>query len=339
METNETAPTGGTDGNVYYGVKKDAALTKKKSKRKIFWINALFIFLSAAVYSIHFHYFVSPSGFAPGGIGGIVAMVQHLFFRGVSAGGDLSSIIIIGLNLPILFVAAKVLSKDFAIKTFFTIIIMTAIMYLFDNVIDPNYSFIVSTKAFDKEVGFITDTGIRLVSAIIGGALCGVSLACALKVNSSTGGADIIGAMVQKRHPHKSVASMIFAVNGVIMFVSVFVYNDDLMPVFLSVIYIYISSVVCDLILQGSKSGLKFEVITEHAEEISKEIIQKLGHGVTITPAEGMFEHKNKNLLICIIRPRQIAKFQRIITKYPDTFAYVGQVSEVIGKFNKGDRK
>ena len=91
--------------------------------------------------------------------------------------------------------------------------------------------------------------------------------------------------------------------------------------------------------MQGSKSALKFEVITEHADEISKEIILQLGHGVTITPAEGMFEHRKKQLLICVINPRQTAKFTSIISKYPGTFAYVGSVNEIIGKFNKSEKK
>ena len=103
-----------------------------------------------------------------------------------------------------------------------------------------------------------------------------------------------------------------------------------------AIIHIFSGSVVCDRIMQGSKSALKFEVITEHAEEISKEIIEELGHGVTITPAKGMFEGRRKNLLICVIKPRQIARFQNIITKYPETFAYVGSVNEIIGKFNRG---
>ena len=178
------------------------------------------------------------------------------------------------------------------------------------------------------------DVGVRLVAAIIGGALSGISLAFALKINASTGGADVIGAMVQKKNPHKSVASMIFAVNCVILIISIYIYKDNLMPVFLSLVYMFVSSTVCDKILQGSKEALKFEVITEHAEEISEEIIKTLRHGVTITPAKGMFEHKNKSLLICVIKPRQIAKFQSIIAKYPETFAYVGQVNEIIGKFN-----
>ena len=89
----------------------------------------------------------------------------------------------------------------------------------------------------------------------------------------------------------------------------------------------------------SSKSALKFEVVTEYAEEISKDIIEKLGHGVTVTPAVGMFEHHNKQLLICVISPRQVSKFQAIIRNYPDTFAYVGSVSEVIGKFNDDKKK
>ena len=137
----------------------------------------------------------------------------------------------------------------------------------------------------------------------------------------------------------KQVGKILFDNLPLIFAVSIAVYKENLIPVFLSLVYTYTTTKTCDFIMYGAKSALKFEVITEHAEEISKEIIEKLGHAVTVTPAEGMFEHKNKVLLICVIKPRQTAKFQEIISRYPETFAYVGTVSEVIGKFNSTGRK
>ena len=211
-------------------------------------------------------------------------------------------------------------------------------MFLLDNFIDPNYKFSITQKILTKNESE-EKIGIRLLSAFVGGAAAGISLAFSLKVNSSTGGADILGAMIQKKYPHKSVASMIFGVNGVIMLSSIPVYKENLIPVFLSLVFICATTVICDRMMISSKSALKFEVVTEYAEEISKEIIEKLGHGVTVTPAVGMFEHHNKQLLICVISPRQVSKFQAIIRNYPDTFAYVGSVSEVIGKFNDDKKK
>ena len=294
------------------------------------------MFLSALFFAVGYHYFVATCKFAPGGLPGIIAMIQYK--TGVISSSntgkiDYSTLLMVIVNVPLLIFASRILGKEFSLKTFFTSFVMAIIMFCFTNFIDPTYEKFTIAKQAN-----VTDVGTRLISAILGGAFCGLSLACALKVNASTGGADVVGAMLQKKHPHMGVGAMIFAVNAVIMIVSIFVYQDDLMPVFLALIFSFATSVVCDAIMQGSKSALKFEVITENAEEISKEIIEEIGHGVTITPAKGMFEHREKNLLICVIKPRQIAKFQSIITKYPGTFAYVGSVNEIIGKFNRGPK-
>ena len=290
----------------------------------------LYIFLSALFYAIGYHYFIATCKFAPGGLPGVVAMIQYK--TGVISTSDkfdFSTLLLVIVNIPLLIFASKVLSKEFSIKTFLTTLIMTVAMFLMTNIIDPTYKFTIA------QVPEVEDVGTRLVAAILGGACSGVSLAFALKVNASTGGADVVGAMLQKKNPHMGVGAMIFAVNCVIMAISFFVYEDNFMPIFLALISSFANSVTCDAIMQGSKSALKFEVITEHAEEISKDIIEEIGHGVTVTPAKGMFEHKDKSLLICVIKPRQIAKFQSIITRYPETFAYVGSVNEIIGKFNR----
>ncbi len=326
---------------VKYSVAKDDWVVPE-DKRKKTLSSILFVFLAAAFYAVGFHYFVDPCNFAPGGIGGVVAMVKYVIYGPASqvpsGGVDYSSLLFVVCNIPLLIPAYKILSKEFVVKTAVVAVLIAVIMFLLDNFIDPNKYFSIkyaSELAGNEKI----EMGTRLLSSLVGGAVCGLSLACALKTNASTGGADIVGAMIQKKNPHKSVASMIFAVNGVIFGVSFFVYGNDTLPVFLSLIYTYTTTKTCDYIMYGTKNALKFEVITEHAEEISKDIIEKLGHGVTVTPAEGMFEHKNKVLLICVIKPRQTVQFQEIINRYPETFAYVGTVSEVIGKFNSEGRK
>ena len=325
---------------VKYSVAKDDWVVPE-DKRKKTLSSVIYVFLAAAFYAVGFHYFVDPCNFAPGGIGGVVAMVKFVMYGSTSGGGggiDYSSLLFVLCNIPLFIPAYKILSKEFVVKTAAVAVIMAIIMFLLDNYIDPNKYFSIkyaSELAGNEKI----EMGTRLLSSLVGGAVCGLSLACALKTNASTGGADIVGAMIQKKNPHKSVASMIFAVNGVIFAISFFVYGNDTLPVFLSLIYTFTTTKTCDYIMYGTKNALKFEVITEHAEEISKDIIEKLGHGVTVTPAEGMFEHKNKVLLICVIKPRQTVQFQEIINRYPETFAYVGTVSEVIGKFNSEGRK
>lgn len=317
-----------------YRVAKDEWETKQpKINKKV--ESALYIFLAALFYAIGYHYFIATCKFAPGGLPGIIAMVQYEtgVVKDTTGKIDYSTLLLVIVNIPLLIYASKIMGKEFSVKTFITALIMAVLMFCMANFIDPRYTFTI-TKSPE-----VSDVGTRLVSAILGGVFSGTSLAFALKVNASTGGADVIGAMLQKKNPHRGVGAMVFVVNAVILTVSFFVYDKDWMPIFLAVIHLFVSSMVCDRIMQGAKTALKFEVITEHADEISTEIIEELGHGVTTMPAKGMFEGKEKKMLICVIKPRQISKFQDIIKKYPETFAYVGSVNEIIGKFNKGSKK
>lgn len=291
---------------------------------------AIYLFLSAAIYACSFHYFVAPAHFAPGGVGGLVAIMKFLLPATEQAGQiDLSPLLLLLLNFPLLLLTRRHLSRDFMVKTMIEAVVMTACLFVLDNFIDPSYRFSLTGTAVTGDVGM------RLIAAIFGGICCGLSLYCALAVNASTGGTDIVGTALQRRMPDKSVPAMIFAVNSVIVLISIFVYRENLTPVFLAFIYMFASARTCDTIMCGAKSAMKFEVVTEYGEQISRDIISTLGHGVTLLPARGMYERTERSLLICVIQPRQVVKFKNIIARYPNTFAYIGTVNEIIGKFNQ----
>lgn len=317
-------------GSTPYHAVKDAGLhAENKAAERIRCVICLI--LSSLVYTASFHYFVAPSTFAPGGIAGVVAIVKFIFRitpEALPAGIDFSPLLIIGINLLLILLTAKRLSREFLMRTLAESVLMTVFLFVLDNYLDPGYVFSISGAPV------VEDLATRIIASVFGGVCCGLALYFSLTVNSSTGGSDIIAAAIQKRNPHRSVAAVIFAVNSVVVLVSAFLYKDNLMPVFLAFIYMFISTKTCDAIMCGLKSALKFEVITDYGEEISKEIIEVLGHGATITPAEGMFEHHTRSLLICVIQPRQVARFKAILAKYPGSFAYIGTVNEIIGKFN-----
>lgn len=313
-----------------YRAIKDAGL-KPKSHRKELLETTFFIVLSSLLYTVSFHYFVAPSKFAPGGIAGILALVKYLFRvspNEATNGVDFSSLLIIVINLLLVAATFRRLSREFLVRTLAESVLITGMMFVLDNWIDPSYRFSVTGGPVADELAA------RLVASLFGGVTCGAALWCALKVNASTGGSDIVAAAIQKRNPHQSMAGVIFFVNSLIVIVSAFLYRDNLMPVFLAFIYMFVTTKTCDTMMCGMKSALKFEVVTDYGEEISKEIIEKLGHGATVIPATGMFEHRQCGLLICIIKPRQVSKFKSIISRYPGSFSYIGTVNEIIGKFN-----
>ncbi len=313
-----------------YTVVKDEGLTPVDAKFDIFK-SICFAVLSAFCYSIVFHFFVNPGKFAPGGFGGIVAMVKYITGAQVKPDEiDYSMFIIICCNLPLVIVSWKLISKKFALLTLLTTAMMSLFMFLFDNVIDPTYKFSVAG------VPLLSDVGTRLLSSLFGGVACGFSLSLAIRAGGCSGGTDIIGMIIQQKKPQQHLGVLIESLNGIVVAISYFIYKDNLTPVFLAIVYMFVSAKTCDFILDFGKRAVKFEVVTESIEEselISKELIEQLGHGVTVVPAEGMFEHKERGLLICLVKPFQVSKFKEIIKKYNNTFAYYDNVYETLGKF------
>lgn len=313
-----------------YRTIKDAGL-KPRSRRAELAETVFFIVLSSLLYTVSFHYFVAPSNFAPGGIAGILALVKYLFRVSPDAlpsGLDLSPLLIIVINLLLVLATYRQLSREFLVRTLAESVLITALLFVLDNWIDPGYRFSIAGTPVAEELAA------RVVASVFGGVTCGAALWCALRVNASTGGSDIVAAAIQKRTPYKSMAVIIFLINSLIVVISAFLYRDNLMPVFLAFIYMFVTTKTCDTMMCGMKAALKFEVVTDYGAEISKEIIETLGHGATVIPAEGMFEHRPRGLLICVIKPRQVSRFKAIISRYPGSFAYIGTVNEIIGKFN-----
>ena len=76
-------------------------------------------------------------------------------------------------------------------------------------------------------------------------------------------------------------------------------------------------------------------IITSHAEEIDKEIVEKLKHSATKIVGTGVYSNLEKDVIICVINKHQIVEFQNILKKYDDTFAFIETVNETIGNFKR----
>ena len=126
---------------------------------------------------------------------------------------------------------------------------------------------------------------------------------------------------------------VIFSLNAAVAGLSFFVYGYQVEPVILCLIYSYLTSSVSERILKGSEFALKIEVITPYAKEISTILLQELQHGVTAVPAKGMYSEMPQSLLICVVKRQQMAHFQEIISRFPDTFSYTSTVNKTFGNF------
>lgn len=298
----------------------------KKQKRLSDLKDFLVIILATVLYAVSTYVFVLGKGFAPSGLSGILAMIE------ATSGLKSGTFVLLLLNTPLLILSFFMLSKRFALNTTVSVLLMCIIFFVLDKVDSEK---LLTFNVYSEVNGTaFEDFGKKFVSCIASGICAGVSIALTFRGHGCLGGVDIIVMLIQKFKPRANVSILLFGANMIIIVASYFVFKD-LQSICFALIYIVIFSKVCEYILNGVKKALKFEVVTDYPEELSKELIEKLGHSVTVTRAHGMYEHKEKYLLICVIRSRQIADFEKILKNYPDTFAFASSVSEVFGRFYK----
>ena len=165
------------------------------------------------------------------------------------------------------------------------------------------------------------------------GVISGLGFALMLRRFGASGGTYAISALIKHFHPEKNIAWLAFALDSSVVGLAFFVYGSDVNAVISTLTNIFISNLVVDYLLQGLRSGYKFEVITEHADAISEELLKRLHRGVTLLHAEGMYTHTDKSLLICIVKKREVGEFIKLLKKYNATFSYSCKVNEVYGNF------
>ncbi len=284
------------------------------------------VFFAAVLQAVGVYVFVQPNNFSPGGFLGIGTFVEYLTNGKITAG-----VLFFIINIPLIILAFFKFKKDFIVKTIITIFLDSLFLDLL--AYTPMPQFVVDPN---KGMGYAF-----ILAAIAGGIMCGASQALLLKVDGCNGGTEIIGGLLQKKFPATNIAWFIFALDSSVVVLSAF-FGDTanfggagfapvLIPMLLSLCKMFCASKTNETILRGMSSAIKFEVVTPHGEELGKEITTKLARGVTIINAKGAYTGADKQLLICILRKRQMASFKRILSRYPDTFAYMVSTSEVYG--------
>lgn len=268
----------------------------------------------ALLMALNYEIFVFQNAFAPAGINGLATMVQYLFHFSV---GYMSLLI----NVPLSIAAFFLLDRDYALKTLTFSVAFSLGLLLLDR---------VDLSAFVYKTANGTST---ILAPIAAGAVNGVIYGSVIRLNGSTGGTDVVAALMRKKRPDISLMWLIFALNSIVAALSYFVYDFRIEPVILCVAYSFMTSRISERILRGSREAVKFEIITDYAEDISRAVIRELYHSATLIHAEGMYSHEGKDLLVCVVNKHQLVDFERIIHRYPGTFAYISSVNQTMGNF------
>ena len=278
----------------------------------------LVIALMAAFNALNYQIFVFPNKFAPAGINGICTMIQHL--TGISVG--YMSLLV---NIPLAIWVYLKVSKTLALRSM-TYVVVSSVMLVIFNGMD------MSAIAYATENGTST-----ILGPLVGGIAYGTLYSIIVRASATTGGTDFIAAIIHKYRPEKSMFWIIFALNVFVAFMSFFVYDFKIEPVIMCILYCFTSSMVTDKMSKSGRAAVRFEIVTDYPKEIADIIIHKLHHSATLLPGRGMYRGKDVSVLICVVNKSQMARLADIVRQYPNTFAVMSSVNEVMGNFMKID--
>lgn len=293
------------------------------SKKKEF-LNYVGIILLAIIHAFSYNLFIIKNKFAPAGINGIATMIQYLC-RNDSLLGVMSLII----NVPLCIFAYFTTSKDFAVKTG-VFVVVYSVVYLVLQAVDTS------------GLQYNANGSDTIYPIVIAGTISGFVYAGCFRLNSSTGGTDVVSKYISKKNSELNFFWVIFTLNALVAVASLFVYAEtgtdgskiySWKPVCQCLLYCFLSSFISNALIKGGKSAYKFMIITSHADEIDYEIVHTLKHSATKIVGTGVYSNIEKDVIVCVVNKHQIMDFQNILKKYDDTFAFVETVNETIGNF------
>ena len=283
-----------------------------------------YITLGLMLYTFGFTIFLLPYQIVTGGVTGLAAVIYY----GTNIPIYLSYFIV---NAVLLALALKILGLKFMVKTVYAIFMLSFFLALAqDWAMGPN-----------GEMTQVLGKGQDFMSLIIGCCCTGVSLAIVFLHNGSTGGTDIIAAVVNKYH-NISLGRVLIFVDFLIIGSSFFVFDakpdyetiDAIRKVVFGLCTMVIENLMLDYVMNARRESVQFMIISKKYMEIANAIGTQMDHGVTILDGHGWYTGNEVKVLCILAKKTESTNIFRIV-KIIDPNAFVSQ-SSAIGVYGEG---
>lgn len=281
-----------------------------------------YITLGLISYSLGWAAFLLPYQITTGGTTGIGAIIYY------STGFPIQWSYFI-INAFLMTFAIRILGPRFSIKTTYAIFMLTFLLWLFQLLVNNHLE--APTMTADG-IPLLLGPGQDFMACIIGAAMCGVGLGITFNYNGSTGGTDIIAAIVNK-YKDVTLGRMIMICDVVIISSCYFVFHDWRRVIF-GFVTLFIIGVVLDWIINSARQSVQFFIFSKQYDEIADSITKETHRGVTVLDGVGWYSKNDVKVLVVLAKRRQSLDIFRLV-KSIDPNAFISQ-SSVIGVYGEG---
>lgn len=267
----------------------------------------IIITLGVACYAFGFCAFILPQKVVIGGLAGVGTILY--FTMGIPV-----AVTQLMLNLLLLAMAYRIVGKKFVIGTLYGAVMISLFMAVFQ----PLFG-----------AGLIK--GEPFMNVVIGGILCGIGIGQTFIHNGSTGGTDIVAAMVSKKS-NVTVGRTMLYVDVTIISSSFFLFHE-IDKIVYGFVVLFLVSYMADLMINTNRQAVQFTIFSRHWHEIATAINNEANRGCTVLDATGWYSKRPVKMLIVMCRKTESVTIFRIIKSIDqDSIVTQANVNGVYGK-------
>ncbi len=281
-----------------------------------------FILMGLAFYALGFTAFVLPHEVVMGGVTGVGTLVYF-------ASGGLIPVAVTqyACNLTLLAIAFRIVGKTFVLRTIFGATFLSLFVGLLEG------PFMALGKPLIEEAS---------LSVVLGGILCGVGVGIIFNHNGSSGGTDIVAAMVSKLSNVSIGRTMIYT-DMIIVSLSILLPFDGTIeeriqariPIIVyGLIVTFLTAYMTDMLINTNRQAVQFTIFSHKWQEIATAINNDARRGVTVIEGQGWYSKQEVKMLMVWCRKIESVTIFRIV-KSIDEDAFITQ-SNANGVYGKG---
>ena len=280
-----------------------------KKKDMGLWKDISYILAGTFVMALGINLAFDPMGLVCGGVTGLAIVVKYLTGL-IWEGGIpvwLSNLL---FNGPLFAIALLKKGKKYIAKTMFATVMLSVWIYLL-----PIY------RLFDDYV----------LATLFGGVMTGAGIGMVLARMATTGGTDLLSALIHDKIKHFTIPQLLAITDGAIVVLGAVVFGVE--NAMYAICVVYLCSKISDGMLEGLKFAKMAHIISDKAEEIAEIILTDVDRGATGVKVQGMYSKEEKKMLICVVTKKEIVELIDIVHKIdPNAFVIVNDVHEVRGE-------
>ena len=280
------------------------------NKRHFEWFSYLMIIVGAASFGVAIQNIYDPTGLVTGGFTGLAIIVKSITSQFMKGGIPLWLTNTI-LNIPVFILGYILMGRKFLGRSLFGTLMLSFWLYIL--------------PPLDLAQGDY------MLAALFGGLFSGAGVGLVLRANGTTGGTDMVAALIHRKLRHYTVAQIMMVLDGCVVFAGLFLFG--IRSTLYAIVAIFVATKVSDSVLEGFNYSKAAYIITDQYEEIAKRIMEELDRGLTGLSAKGMYTNEDKCVLYCVVSMKEIVVLKELVSEVDrNAFVIVSDVREVLGE-------